>query len=429
MDVIYNLAVLYQSMYRYADAESRYRKVLDLQPGHTAALNNLGLVLMAQSRLDEAVEAFTSLLQMRPGEGDAMRNLSSVFREQNRLDRAEEQLNSVLSADPENISARQDRSLVWLQKGIFDKGWDEYEWRNAGVDVSQRWPFPNWKGAKSTESTVLVYPEQGIGDEVMFSSCVPDLTCVAGQVILVCNERLESLFQRSFPAVSVMGRRLDQGASWLERLPRVDAQISIASLPKFFRRRKEDFQTAGNGAYLLVDPDALDKWRYRYGVLGNGLTVGLSWRGGHISNTQLKRSIPLVQWGDVLRVPNVHFVNLQYGDCAGELEAVRQHYAVSISDWNDSDPLADMDDFAAKIQALDVVLSIDNSTAHLSGALGAQTWILQPFSPDWRWIPEQEGSYWYPSMKQYRQATPGQWDAVLTRVADALRRLSHGKRE
>ncbi|GMQ89075.1 MAG: tetratricopeptide repeat protein [Gammaproteobacteria bacterium] len=427
-DVIYNLAVLYQSCCRYADAETRYREVLGINPAHESSLNNLGLVLMALSRLDESVVVFTRLLGIKPGDFDAMRNLSQVFREQNRPDLAEEQLNSILSSDPDNIPARQDRSLVWLQQGRLDKGWNEYEWRNAGVAVSDRWPFPPWDGKKSSDSTVLVYPEQGIGDEIMFSSCILDLTRATSRVILVCNERLESLFQRSFPTASVMGRTLEQGAAWLEQLPCVDAQVSIASLPKYFRRRVEDFSKV-NRAYLLAAPGALQKWQSRYAALGDGLKIGLSWHGGHLSNTKLKRSIPLEQWSDVLRVSNVHFVNLQYGDCAEELEHAHQQYAVRVHEWEDSNPLVDMDDFSAKVQALDLVLSIDNSTAHLAGALGVRTWILQPFSPDWRWLPDQEGSNWYPAVKQYRQAVPGEWNGVLVRVAEALTCLSCGDRK
>jgi len=419
VDAMYNLAVLYQSMQRYTDAESRYRSVLELSHTHEMSLNNLGLVLMAQSRFDEAIDSFTTLLRIRPDFPDALRNLSAVYREQNKLDLAEQPLNSILATAPDCVAARQDRSLLWLQQGRFDCGWDEYEWRNAGLDIAERWPFPAWDGMLTPDKTVLVFPEQGIGDEIMFASCIPDLCRAAARVILVCDDRLEALFQRSFPAASVVGRNPEQGAEWLDRLPCVDAQVSIASLPKFFRRHEEDFTTCVD-AYLKASPGALKKWRSRYSALGAGLKVGLSWRGGHVSNTQLKRSIPLEQWGDILRLSNLHFVNLQYGDCMAELEAVQRRYAISIHDWDDSDPLVDMDDFSAKVQALDLVLSIDNSTVHLSGALGVRTWVLQPYSPDWRWIPEQDGSYWYPSVKQYRQTVPGQWHTVLVRVAKEL---------
>ncbi len=422
-DVIYNLGVLYQSSHRYADAEMRYRQVLDIEPEHGPSLNNLGLVLIPQSRLDEAVEIFTPLLQIRAGDPDTRRNLSAVYKEQNRLDLAEEQLKAILSVDPENIAARQDRSLVWLQQGEFAKGWDEYEWRSAGRDISARWPFPVWDGVASADTTILVFPEQGLGDEIMFASCITDLSAAIGRVVLACDERLEKLLQRSFPAATVLGRKAEQDVTWLDRLPHVDAQISIASLPKLFRRHRDDFRSAENG-YLTADPAAVQKWRSRYAALGTGLKVGISWRGGHLSNTLLKRSIPLEKWTEILCLPGVHFVNLQYGDCAAELGAMQQSCGIHIHDWADSNPIADMDDFSAKVRALDLVVSIDNSTVHLAGALGVSVWILQPFSPDWRWMTAQAGSYWYSSVRQYKQAAPGHWGDVLAQVAHELKMLA-----
>jgi tetratricopeptide (TPR) repeat protein len=418
-DAIYSFGVFYQSLCRYAEAETQYRKLLDFKPTDKSSLNNLGLVLMAQHHLDEAVKVFTRLLKAQPGDVDARRNLATVFREQNRFDLAEEQLNTILSTDPDNIPTRQDLSLVWLQQGFFEKGWNEYEWRNAGIDIAERWPFPILKEMSLSEATVLVYPEQGIGDEIMFASCLRDLLGKTSRVILACHERLETIFQRSFPTASVIGCKQEEDVARLDRLPHIDAQISIASLPKYFRHKIEDFPVRDRG-YLVVNPAAQIKWQSRYDALGDGLKVGVSWRGGHVSNTQMKRSIPLELWGDVLRLPNVHFVNLQYGDCVAELNDVQKQFSIKIHDWSDSDPLVDMDDFSAKVNALDMVISIDNSTVHLAGALGVRTWILQPFSPDWRWIPEQKSSYWYPTMRQYRQTVSGQWDDVLCRVADAL---------
>lgn len=428
VDAIYNLAVLYQSCYRYPDAEARYLEVLELNPEHTRSLNNLGLVLAEQVRLDEAEELFIGLLEKQPDEFDTKLNLARVFREQNRLDLAEEQLTGILSRDPENTPARKDRSLVWLQQGRFDKGWDEFEWRNAGIDIAERWPFARWDGTELRDATVLVYPEQGIGDEVMFSSCIMDMARTAGRVVLACDYRLEELFKRSFPVVSVVGRGHDQGVEWLEQLPHVDAQVAIASLPKYFRRHLEDFAGKDQG-YLLADQETMEKWRSRYRALGDGLKVGLSWHGGHISNTRKKRSIPLDQWGDVFGVSDVHFVNLQYGECREAIDVAQRTHDVEVHDWDDSNPLVDIDDFAAKLRALDLVVSIDNSTVHLAGALGVETWLLQPFSPDWRWQPDQDGSYWYRSVRQFRQTSPGEWGCALARVAAELSRLVNEARD
>ena len=124
---------------------------------------------------------------------------------------------------------------------------------------------------------------------------------------------------------------------------------------------------------------------------------------------------------------NVYFINLQYGDCTAELNSAREKHNVTVHDWNDANPLEDMDDFAAKVAALDLVLSIDNSTVHLSGALGIPTWLMQPYSPDWRWLPDRQVSHWYPSVQQYRQTIPGNWDNVIGNISDSLISLSNDK--
>ena len=142
-----------------------------------------------------------------------------------------------------------------------------------------------------------------------------------------------------------------------------------------------------------------------------------------MSNTKIKRSIELDQWGEIFNLPGVTFVNLQYGECASDLQKVTDLFDVTVHEWEDSNPLIDMDDFAAKIKALDLVVSIDNSTVHLAGALGVNTYLLQPYSPDWRWFPGAQNSYWYASVKQYRQSRIGQWEDVMVEVCNDLSRL------
>ncbi len=420
VDVLYSLGFMYQSLYRYADAETLYRQALEINALHIATQNNLGVVLMAQNKADESAELFKNIVRSQPENTEARRNLANIYREQNKLDDAEKELNTVLVANKNNIPAQQDRALVWLQKGLFEKGWNEYESRLIQTDeFIKKWPFTVWNGESDLEKTLLVYPEQGVGDEVMFSSCILDLVGKVKKVVLACDVRLETLFQRSFPDVIVIGRTEQNGDEWLKKLPHIDFQISIASLPKFFRNQLADFKNKNSG--LQVDANALEKWQARYNELGEGCKVGISWRGGHVTNTKFKRSLVLEQWREIFNVENTHFINLQYGQCAEELSTVKKQMGVVIHDWQDSDPLTNLDDFAAQIKALDLVISIDNSTVHFAGALQVPTWILQPFSSDWRWLSESTDSYWYESVKQFRQSVPGEWADVTNRVSTMLR--------
>lgn len=429
IDIIYNLALLYQSEGFLSDAESYYRKAIAVDALHTASNNNLGLVLLLQDKFDDAIHVFKALIKSNPKNFDARRNLALVYREMNELSLAEEQFNQILKVDKDNVVAWQEISLVLLQSADFSKGWKAYEWRlkdNAGY--LSFLPYPVWDGVDATDRSILLIPEQGVGDEIMFASCVNDLVKVAKHVVLVCDDRLVPLFKRSFAGVTIVGQSKENNISinatdFIEKLPEIDAQLSSASLPMVFRNTIEEFKSAAAG-YLVADELAVEIWRERFKAVGSKLNVGISWRGGHVTNTQLKRSIGLEHWGEIFKLQNVQFVNLQYGECKSELQNVTDLFGVKVHEWDVSQPLIDMDDFAAKINALDLVISIDNSTVHLAGSLGVDTWLLQPYSPDWRWLPEQTGSYWYSSIKQYRQNNPGKWESVLKRVAADLSEIN-----
>jgi ADP-heptose:LPS heptosyltransferase len=151
--------------------------------------------------------------------------------------------------------------------------------------------------------------------------------------------------------------------------------------------------------------------------------VGISWRGGSNPDAILRRSIELEQWSRLFSVSGVYFINLQYGDRAQELQKAQETFEVVIHDWEDADPLKDLDWFAAQIAALDLVISVDNATVHMTGALGKPVWTLLPFIPEWRWMLNREDSPWYPTMRLFRQPAPGDWESVMKKVADDLRRM------
>jgi ADP-heptose:LPS heptosyltransferase len=131
----------------------------------------------------------------------------------------------------------------------------------------------------------------------------------------------------------------------------------------------------------------------------------------------------IYEWLPLLNMPDINLINLQYGDIQSDICVARVLSDNTIHHWNDSDPLMDMDFFAAQISALDLVISVDNSTVHLAGALGVKTWVLQPFSPDWRWLDNSSNSHWYPSVSQFHPSAHGKWDSVISSVANHLMKL------
>jgi len=303
-------------------------------------------------------------------------------------------------------------------KGDLAAGWDEYDWRFQEENVPDRFRQPIWDGSDLRDCTLLVYGEQGVGDEIMFASCIGDLLQGVGGCIVECDPRLVPLFARSFPGAQVVPGPRESGVFVRHPLPPFDVRIPMGSVPRYTRRTLDSFPNARG--FLVPDADMKRKWQARLAETGEGLKVGISWRGGRKRTTIEKRTTTLDEWLCLFGVPNVCFVNLQYGDCGEELSHLQQQHGVHVHDWDDADPLTDLDSFAAQVAALDLVISADNSTVHMAGAVGVPVWTLLPFSPDWRWMLDRSDTPWYPSMRLFRQRNQGNWNTVLREVADAL---------
>jgi hypothetical protein len=309
-------------------------------------------------------------------------------------------------------------ALALLTKGNFAHGWRKYEWRFLKKgSCPPPFPYPHWDGSLLKGKTLFVYAEQGIGDEIMFASCLQEVIDIADLCIVECDKRLVPLFSRSFPKAKFLARVSSDQLS-LTELPPADMKVAMGTLPLFLRPSLASFPQ--RKAYLFADVREVEGWRELYKTLGEGLKIGISWQGGK-GYVRRIRSIPLVQWGKLLSIPGIHFVNLQYGDCTAELEKIKEKLGTTIHHWEDADPLKELDGFAAKIAALDLVISVDNSTVHMAGALGVPVWTLLPFNCDWRWMQEFEDTPWYPAMHLFRQKTQGDWCEVFDRVVVALK--------
>ncbi len=236
--------------------------------------------------------------------------------------------------------------------------------------------------------------------------------------MLVCDTRLAPLFRRSFPEASVIGyeRRKDHRPVPLSRP--VDWQVPAGSVPRFLRRAAEDFPRRRQ--FLHADAALVEQWRDRFQSLSGTLRVGVSWRGGGQPGEHRKRSINLAQWKPLLDIAGIDWINLQYGETSEERSWAESQLGVTIHDWPEGDPLIDLDAFAARVAALDLVISVDNATVHLAGALGVPTWVILPQIPNWRWATSGENSVWYASARLIRQTTAGTWRPVLQRLAGEL---------
>lgn len=402
-------------------ALAAYRRALELKPDYVAALANLGLLYLGQlGEASQAQRLFERAAALDPDLVAAQANLGLALQDQSLFDAALAHYDRLIAAHPNVIEYRWNRAIAYLCQGDFGRGWVDYELRHTrgGRDVRRRFPLPEWDGDNPAGRKLLVYGEQGLGDEIMFASCVPDLLRLAGGVVLECDARLGSLFQRSFPAAAVHGARRDADRGWLNDHPQLDGQIAIGSLPRYLRRSVSAFPR--HHGYLVADPGRIADWKSRLAERGGSTKIGLSWRGGTRGTRAEMRSLTFTRCMPWLAVPNRQFICLQRGDCGEEIAAAKQQ-GVDLAWWPQA--LDDADELAALIAALDLVISVDNTTAHLAGALGQRCWVLLPKPADWRYGWQGETMPWYPSLRLFRQTRPGDWEMAIGAVTADLDRL------
>ncbi len=391
------------------------RRNLDLRPEHASSLNLLGLILAREyGDLGAGEKLIRRALELVPDFQAARSNLGWVLAENGRLDEAMDCFEVVLKANPQDAETRLMRAHAYLKSGNFTDGWRDFESRHASPLAR---PRSGWRDGKEIPpldgKRVLICAEQGLGDQIMFASCVPDLLASGARGALECDKRLMVLFQRSFPDLDVFPQPfVEEHPAWEGYGPGIATQVAIGSLPGQFRRRLEDFPQ--QKAYLRADPSRVAGWRSKYEALGPGPYVGVSWRGGAQVTRQQLRTIPLTNWMGLLSMPGT-FISLQYGDCQEELDAIPDGI---VHHWPEA--LADYDETAAMVAALDQVVSVCTAVVHLSGALGVPVWVLTPTTPEWRYLAQGEQMPWYPSARLFRQIANEPWGAVLERVAKAF---------
>jgi len=326
-------------------------------------------------------------------------------------------LRTALNLAPDDADLGYTQALLQLRHGNFAEGWNGFELRrrkDTFIGRYRKFPFPEWDGAPLEGKTILVYPEQGLGDEIMYGSCIPELASRAARVVVECNHKLGELFARSFPRCTVAPRLRTLANDWVTRLdPQPDYQVPVGSLPGHFRRRLEQFPR--HSGFLKADPSKVEKWRAR---LGSGRNLGLSSQGGDGHTGKARRSFSLEQLLPVLTLPGLQFVNLQYTDVRAELQNLESGHGIRVHHWQEA--IDDYDETAALVCALDSVLTVCTALVHLTGALGRPALVMVPFGSDWRYGATGEAMPWYPSVRLLRQEKIGDWASVLQKVVARL---------
>jgi Flp pilus assembly protein TadD len=399
-------------------AVAAYRAAARLRPSLHDIHNNLAIALRGAGRLEEAEASLREALRREPREPQLNLNLSGVLKELGRFADAEACVRDLLRADPTNPLHRYNLGLLLLLLGQFEEGWDCYQVRSQTPALSfPTFRQPRWQGEPLAGRTLLVHPEQGLGDAIQFCRYLPLLPERAGTgpIIFQVERRMLALL------TTLGGDHTIVAAG--EQLPPLDLVCPLMSLPGLLGTTVET--VPATVPYLAADPARVAAWRHRLG--NQGYKVGIAWQGNPASQAELGRSIPLREFCPLTKVPGVRLISLQ--KYAGSEQLTRlppDCPAEELGDSFDSGSDAFLD-AAAVMAGLDLVIASDSAIAHLAGALGRPVWVVLQHVPDWRWMIGRTDCPWYPSMRLYRQARRGDWAEVFARVADDLTALVRGQ--
>lgn len=400
-------------------AYENYRQALSLKPDFAEGYNNCGAILRAQGRWHDSIEYYKKAIALKPDYSEAYNNLGIVLRETGQAEEALICHKKAIEIQGNFAEAHMYLGMNHLLIGQYQEGWAEHEWRLrikyfAPPAVTQIRPL--WQGKPIGGQTLLLHAEYGFGDTLQFcryvQMAVDRVIVSGGRVILEVPRPLLRLMSRIHGVAEVVA----QG----EPLPAFDLQCPLMSLPHVFGTTLETIPA--KIPYLEADPEAIKGWRLRLRDF-SGLHVGLVWAGNPCktdpsSNAiDRRRSVTLNHFAPFANIQGINLISLQKGD-----EAIAQVASpppgMVLHDWTAE--LIDFADTAALIEALDLVISVDTSVCHLAGALGKPVWMLNRFDTCWRWLLDRDDSPWYPSMRIFRQKQPGEWDAVIERVAEKL---------
>lgn len=394
------LSAVYKQAGRTALAYLLGRRASELRPDRPETWVCHGFAAQEMWRMEEALDCYRKALQRAQSNNQKAlynNNIASVYLDQGQFAKAEEYIEASLALDPVDKNTRHNKGLCLLARRAWGDAWN---WYSASIGSSQRTEFrygkePVWDG-KPFAGTLVVYGEQGLGDEVCAASAVNEIAtaqrAAGGRLILDVDARLEGLFRRSFPDVTVHGTRREKTLKWPEADRNIGASIACFEVLKHFRTKAEDFPGT---PYLKACPDRMKQWK---ALLPDKPVIGIAWTGGTWKNAGSYRQLPLEHWKPLFEAVDAHWVSLQYRP-AGKLDGT------PLKEYPWGTLTADYDDTAALVASCDLVIAMQTSVNHLAGALGVPNWIILPKTSQWRYGEDYDDLPWYGKTKLYRQGS------------------------
>lgn len=423
-----NIALIYGHLGRTSESLAALRQAVDIRPSYVSGWINLGRLLYEIGDASEAVRCLERSVALEPGNAEAQYEYGLALMHAARPEDAIERFEKAFALEPEHLDAGFNLSLARLLVRDFKNGWPLYDLRLQTLKElggSSRVPVdPSISRLKEPSELggcpLLVLGEQGLGDEIMFASVLPDILRICPDAALTADARLVGLFKRSFPGLNAVPHPPNDGGV-VNTVP-AQRRVFLGSLMRLFRNRLADFPGT---PYLVADPIRRKKMRDRIGQLGPGIKIGIMWRGGVGGQREELRSLSLSELLGPLRGDRRHWISLSHLSKADEeTAAYAETSGTPVHHWPDVLRSDDYDDTAALLRELDLVVSVTGTVAHCAAALGVPTHVLVNGVPEWRYGHSGTTTPWYKAMTLYRQEKGWPFDALADAVAHAVAEAS-----
>jgi len=451
-------ALLHQSEH-YGKALHYYYQAVELHPHSSTLQNALGNCYEHCQQLHKAKEYYLNAIELRQDYAEALNNLGNICRKMGDYQQAEFSLlrslrlcikvptlinlgllmtemynyaqahsfyDHALRLQPFNNEIKWHKALLLLTEGEFKQGWELYT-SSDRASLSMNDSLPNSsriieKPEFFENKTVYIKGKQSINDEVMFASCIHEIIKQSKKCYIECDDRLVSLFQRSFYGADIIPKSESKLNQHFNKSHKFDITICMVNIARILRQSFNDFPS--QRSYLIPSMEASRQWKKKYAQLNNDLKVGIAWRSS-ASDEASNNCCSLKNWKFIFADTKSQLVNLQYGQIQAELEEFEQ----KILDWPESDHQHNIEQLAAQISALDLVITTNNLVAHLAGALGKPVWIILPYAANWRWFNGKNPCPWYSSARMFKQKAPGDWVGLFHELNQHLLALQNEKLE
>ena len=415
-EILCNIGNVLNAQKKYTKAIEKYMQAIQIKPDYAEIYYNIANIFKEQKKLEKSSVNYNKAIQIKPDYVDAYCNLGTIKKHQGKISEAFINYRKALKIDPGHKNSNINLSYLNLSNENFKEGWKGHEKRTEIAVLYEKFKLQNekiWNG-KRFQGKLLVIGEQGLGDHILFGSMLNNLIGIHNDIVVMVEERLFSLFKRSFPQIFFIGHNKN-----IKNI-RFDKYIFLGSLGKFFRNTPNSFLKS-KSSFLIPDKKKVIDIKK---LIGNrrAKKIGLSWRTSSLNNKN-ERSVPLKKLIPILKKHNFDFFDLQYGNTKKERSLVFDESGNKIIHFDSLDYTNDIESLTALISECDLVITIANFTTQLAGSLGVPTWVLLPYSCHWRWFLKRSNSLWYPSIQLFRQTKRSDWNTVIQNINESLNKL------